>query len=153
MKIRVILFSLLLLCQPSKVLLADGFFDSDFFDGMVFCGIGGGGALAVSLGSGNEILYGGIGCAGGIVTSMILSARYNSKIHPMYQRRIKELEDEVSEFRRIEAQNAANGNTRSRFSDRITKVVPGQVLPSGTVISPHLIEKPVLPGNSGRFWW
>lgn len=112
-----------------------GFYESDYFEPVTLCAVGGVVGF-VSASDGDEPLTAGIYCAGGALTGWLLNMYQRKKIDRVNEDEISILKKEVDKKVAEQARRAAQGDTQSPYTIRAKQINEGEKQPDGTYISP-----------------
>lgn len=112
-----------------------GFYDSEYFEPTVLCGVAGF-AMYSSAEEGDEATQGAIGCALGAVAGVIINKYYKKKIYTVHENKINNLKREVNQRVVRQAQKAYSGDVDEYFALEAEQIIESQEMPGGEVLSP-----------------
>jgi hypothetical protein len=138
-----IFLSILLCSQYSQA----GWFDSFALEPSLACAVVGAGAYQ-SAPSGKQLNEGAIGCAVGAGVMYLINSYYDSKIGANKNQKISDLEAQIKIMNDIQAQKIIQGDPKTEFAMKVRECAPAQVLPNGSVLSPHCTDKLITPSNA-----
>lgn len=148
MKNTILVLLTLLLATPASADITR----SPWFEPVVLCVASAGAGYALTPSdSGDELMYAGIGCALGAVAGYFINRHYENKYSDNYKKEINDKNQVIREFEMMQAIKASKGNEDDDdFSIRVREVIPGKRLPDGSIQSPSIRERLILPGYEYR---